>query len=218
MKKVVFISCLFLFFLTIPNKLVSGELRFKKLGLENGLSQNRIFSIIQDSKGFIWVGTEDGLNRYDGYEFTVFSFDPNDSTSIRNNLIMSLAADDSGNVWAGTSFGGLNKYIAKTGHFISYRNDPNDPNSIACDRVTSMHGDEKKNFWLVTDPVGFDYFDVKTGKFTHHRHNPNDQNSLVSDENIKFIFQDSRGMFGSVPLRDWTDIFPTQKHLNITGI
>jgi len=172
---------------------ISAELRFKKLGLESGLSQSRVFSVAQDSKGFIWVGTEDGLNRYDGYQFKVFSFDPNDSTSIRNNLIMSLAADDSGNVWAGTSYGGLNKYIARTGRFISYRNDPNDPNSIACDRVTSIHRDAKHNLWLVTDPVGFDYFDVKTGKAVHHRSDPQNPNSLSRDDNIRFIFQDSRG-------------------------
>lgn len=77
--------------------------------------------IFTDSKGFIWVGTEDGLNRYDGYNFHIFSFDPNDSSSIANNVIRALAADDSGNLWIGTSFGGLNKYNAKTGKFITYR-------------------------------------------------------------------------------------------------
>ena len=193
MKKMIFVFYIPFLFLTIGDRAISAELRFKKFGLEAGLSQSRVFSIVQDSKGFIWVGTEDGLNRYDGYQFKVFSFDPNDSTSIRNNLITSLAADDSGNVWAGTSYGGLNKYIARTGRFINYRNDPNNMNSIACDQINFIHRDAKHNLWLVTDPVGFDYFDVTTGIATHHRHDPDNPNSLNSDNNIKFIFQDSRG-------------------------
>ena len=168
-------------------------LRFKQLTIEDGLSQSRISAIVQDSKGFIWVGTEDGLNRYDGYEFKLFHFDPNDTTSIADNVILALAADDSGNVWIGTTFGGLNKYVAKTGHFINYRNDPANPNSIASTRVSSICRDKKGNLWLTADPMGFDYFDIKTGIFKHHRHNPNNVNSLSQDDLLSFIFQDSRG-------------------------
>jgi ligand-binding sensor domain-containing protein/serine phosphatase RsbU (regulator of sigma subunit) len=171
----------------------ANELRFKQITIENGLSQSRVSSIVQDSKGFIWVGTEDGLNCYDGYGFEIFTFDPNDSNAISNQVIQSLAADDSGNVWVGTSFGGLNKYISENGRFINYRHDPENLNSIASDRVNSIFRDNKGNLWLGTAPNGFDYFDIKTGTFTHHRHNPEDPNSLISDDNINFVFQDSRG-------------------------
>jgi serine phosphatase RsbU (regulator of sigma subunit)/ligand-binding sensor domain-containing protein len=168
------------------------RLRFKQLNIEDGLSQSRISEIVQDSKGFIWVGTEDGLNRYDGYEFRIFTFDPTDSNSIANNVIRSLAAGDSGNLWIGTSFGGLNKYDAKTGKFISFRHDPNDPLSISSDRVDDIYRDKDGNLWLATSGSGFDYFDTKTYKFTRHVHDPQNQNS-VSSSQVLFIYKDSRG-------------------------
>ncbi len=151
----------------------ADDLRFKQLGLEDGLSQSRVFDIVQDSKGFIWIATEDGLNRYDGYEFKVYNFDPNDSSSIGGNTIQALAADDSGNVWIGTSFSGLNKYIAKTGKFKIYRHDPNDSTSISSNIVFDIHRDKKGNLWLATTGTGFDYFDVKNREtFTNHPHDP----------------------------------------------
>jgi serine phosphatase RsbU (regulator of sigma subunit)/ligand-binding sensor domain-containing protein len=168
------------------------RLRFKQLNIEDGLSQSRISEIVQDSKGFIWIGTEDGLNRYDGYEFRIFTFDPTDSNSIANNVIRSLAAGDSGNLWIGTSFGGLNKYDAKTGKFISFRHDPNDPLSISSDRVDDIYRDKDGNLWLATSGSGFDYFDTKTYKFTRHVHDPQNQNS-VSSSQVLFIYKDSRG-------------------------
>ena len=174
------------------NTTLGNDLRFKQLTIEDGLSQSRVFDIIQDSKGFIWIATEDGLNRYDGYEFKVFNFDPNDSSSIGGNTIQALAADDSGNVWIGTSFSGLNKYNAKTGKFTIYRHDPDDSTSISSNIIFDIHKDKKGNLWLATTGTGFDYFDVKSEKFFNHQHDPDNSNSVISNE-PNFIFEDSRG-------------------------
>jgi ligand-binding sensor domain-containing protein/serine phosphatase RsbU (regulator of sigma subunit) len=192
MNKIVYWTHLAIFSITGILQAQIDGLRFKQLNIEDGLSQSRISAIVQDSKGFIWVGTEDGLNRYDGYEFQIFTFDPKDSNSIANNIIRTLAADDSGNLWIGTSFGGLNKYNAKTGKFTSWRHDPENLNSLSSDRVEDIFRDSDGNLWIATFGSGFDYFDVKTEKFTRYVYNPDDPNSVLSDF-VRFIFRDSRG-------------------------
>lgn len=104
--------CVFLCF----KFLLSGQhsLRFKRVNINDGLSQNTITSIIRDNYGFMWLGTQDGLNRYDGHEFKIYRFNENDTNSITNNYIISLAIDNKGSVWVGTTMG-LNKIDVKTG-------------------------------------------------------------------------------------------------------
>ncbi|NIW80881.1 MAG: hypothetical protein GWN16_16085, partial [Calditrichae bacterium] len=75
---------------------------FRHLDINDGLSQNAVFAILQDHKGFMWLGTKDGLNRYDGYEFTVYRHDPFDSTSLSSNYITTLFEDHLGQIWVGT--------------------------------------------------------------------------------------------------------------------
>ena len=183
------------FFLLLANIVLSQNEgpRFKQLTIEDGLSQSRISAIVQDSKGFIWIGTEDGLNRYDGYEFRIFTFDPKDSTSIANNVIRSLAAGDSGNVWVGTSFGGLNKYDAKTGTFTNFRHDPENPNSISSDRIEDIYRDDDGNLWLATFGSGFDYYDVKKNQFIRYVHDPNNNNSVLSNVefSLRYIYRNN---------------------------
>lgn len=84
------------------------SLRFKRLGVNNGLSQNTVIAIVQDLNGFIWLATQDGLNRYDGNNFKVYRHSDTDPGTLSNNYVMSLAVDQKGNVWAGTT-NGLNK-------------------------------------------------------------------------------------------------------------
>ena len=144
----------------------SGDLKFKQLTIKQGLSQSIIFDIIQDSRGFIWVATEDGLNRYDGYRFEIFSFDPDDANSLSNQTIMALAPDDSGNVWVGTSLGGLNKYIAAKQHFISYQYNPADSTSLPDNLITHVSKDKKGNLWIIFGWSIIGYFDTKAGVCT----------------------------------------------------
>jgi ligand-binding sensor domain-containing protein len=83
--------------------------RFEHFTTEQGLSENFIYSIIQDSKGYLWIGTHDGLNRYDGYSFKKYRHNPADSNSLPNNTINSICEDGNGNIWIGTN-GGLCRY------------------------------------------------------------------------------------------------------------
>src|SRR5687768_1661823 len=78
------------------------KLKFKRIGIEQGLSNSTIESISQDKRGFMWFGTRDGLNRFDGYQMTVYRYHPRDSTSISDNYIRYIHSDKEGNLWVGT--------------------------------------------------------------------------------------------------------------------
>ena len=89
-------------------------IQFDRIPSELGLSQNLISAILQDRKGFLWFGTKDGLNRFDGYKFTVYRHDPYDSTSLSDSYITALLEDRAGRMWVGTLGGGLNLFDRAT--------------------------------------------------------------------------------------------------------
>ncbi len=117
----------------IPGRYISlGEnLRFENYSLEEGLSQSSVFSSVQDRQGFMWFATEDGLNRFDGYEFTIYRHDPDLPGSISDNWINVLFIDTDGRFWIGTHEGGLDLYDSETDRFIHHQNIPDDPSSIS---------------------------------------------------------------------------------------
>ena len=87
-----------------------STVQFEHLGSEDGLSQNAGLAFFQDSRGYLWIGTQDGLNRYDGYTFKIFKHDPDDPDSISHNSILAISEDADGSLWVGTWGGGLNRY------------------------------------------------------------------------------------------------------------
>ena len=105
-------------------------LKFQKFDGSDGLSQGTIYSSFQDSKGFLWFGTQFGLNRFDGYTYKIFLNNPVDSTSISNNIIYALAEDKKGFLWIGTDRG-LNKYDPNKNIFKQYLFSPADSNKIS---------------------------------------------------------------------------------------
>ena len=112
------LSGLLLVFLLVGKTCFSQDLSFQHFTSENGLSENFIYSILQDKKGFLWIGTHDGLNRYDGYRFQKFRHDPADTNSIIDNSIYSICEDANGILWIGTN-NGLSRYDPETGLFSS---------------------------------------------------------------------------------------------------
>ena len=153
--------------------------QFQRINSELGLSANTVTRITQDRKGFLWVGTLEGLNRYDGYNFKIFKHNPDDSTSIGANSIYSVYEDKSGTLWIGTFDGGLNKFDSDTEVFIRYVYDSKNQNSISNNKVYAICEDGKGFLWVGT-ANGLNKFDKKSGKFTRYFHNPSDQNSLSS--------------------------------------
>ncbi len=161
-KTIIYI--IFCVFLSI--NLFAQSLQFKSYNVNNGLSQSVIISIFQDSEGFIWIGTQDGLNRFDGYTFKKFVRNPIDTASISNNWMYSITEDNENNIWIGTK-DGLNKYNKKTGKFQCLRNKPNDNNSIFNNNVYGLVADKKGNVYVNTPPV-LNVINVKTGKINRY--------------------------------------------------
>jgi len=158
-----------------------NSLKFDHLSLEDGLSQSTIFCILQDRQGYLWFGTQDGLNKYDGYAFTIFRNDPDDPNSLSHNVIRALYQDRSGQLWVGADGGGLNRLDRETGGFTHYRFDPADPTTISSDRVFALHEDRYGNLWVGTDH-GLSKYDPRTKHFVRYTHDPEDENSLSSDQ------------------------------------
>ena len=165
--------------------------RFQHLGLEDGLSQSSINVILQDRRGFLWLGTEDGLNRYDGYTFEVFKPNPDNSSSLSDRWITSLYEDRDGILWVGTRLGGLNRYDPQSGQFTHYEHDASNPNSLSTDKVNALFQDTGCNLWVGTDN-GLDWLAPQTGTITHVRMTAEDGVSLDGSA-VRSIFQDVRG-------------------------
>jgi len=168
------------------------DTKFEHISLEQGLSQSIINTIMKDSKGFMWFGTQSGLNKYDGYEFVIYKNNPFDSTSISNNLIQSTFEDDEGFIWIGTGGGGLNKFNRETETFSYYRHDPQNPNSISDDFVGFAFEDKSNYLWVFTNAGGVDLLIKETEKFEHFKYDPDDPKSLCSD-NIRWVHEDFTG-------------------------
>ena len=103
---------------------------FSGITTSDGLSHNSGLCILQDHKGFLWIGTQNGLCRYDGYSVKKFFHIPGDTSSLSGNYINSIFQDMSGTVWVGTNKGGINKFNAAKESFKNYQHNPSDPNSI----------------------------------------------------------------------------------------
>lgn len=169
---------------------IPKNIRFERLGLEDGLSQSAILANLQDHKGYLWFGTQDGLNRYDGYSFTVFRHDSENPNSLSSSGILSLAEDNDGYLWIGTWGGGLNRYDPVTGHFTAFKNDPHDPASLSEDTVTDLLITRDGTFWIATHG-GLNRLNPD-GTFTRFQHDPADDHSLSAD-NLSVLYEDRHG-------------------------
>jgi signal transduction histidine kinase/ligand-binding sensor domain-containing protein/DNA-binding response OmpR family regulator len=165
------------------------SLKFEHIGMGEGLSQIDVSSIIQDSRGFMWIGTGNGLNRYDGYKFINYSYEPGNSNSISDNVINDIIEDRKGDLWIATK-GGLNKFNRASGLFTRYLHNEKDKASLATNVVNRVTLDQTGNLWLATQN-GLDYLDVITDKFKHYIHADTDNNS-ISNNNVHTVFIDSK--------------------------
>ncbi|MEZ2335423.1 two-component regulator propeller domain-containing protein [Mucilaginibacter sp. RCC_168] len=165
-------------------------LHFQRIGSRSNLSELNINTILQDSYGFIWVGTLDGLNRFDGNKFKVFQNNITDSTSISNNYVNHIAEDKDGNLWIATMGGGLNKYDRKKNRFYHYLHNKKEANTVASNNLTGLVLDKDGNLWISYLEDGLDEFKISQNKFTHYKHNNTDHNTL-SDNKTRTIYLDS---------------------------
>ena len=167
----------------------SNTIRFDRLTVEDGLSQNAVLTIAQDGRGFLWLGTEDGLNKYDGYKFTVYEHDPEDPTSLVDNFISVIYVDRQGELWVGTR-SGLDRYDPMTGSFIHFAGDAANPYSLQGEWVISIFEDRQGTLWVGTEEGGLNGLDRATGAFIHYRYDEGDPSSL-GDNAVRVIYEDS---------------------------
>ncbi len=171
---------------------------FREINVDDGLSANNVKCIFKDSYGFIWIGTNNGLNRYDGYEFKVYYHIPGDSTTISSSTITAITEDDNKNLWIGTN-NGLNLFNRETGTFHSFLHDPSDTGSISNNRITCLLHDKDNKLWIGTRN-GINSVTNTNNRILFHKHLFNLITDKTSPENeITFLFQDSK-------LRIWTSI------------
>src|SRR5882762_6368897 len=146
----------------------NAEPIFKNLQLADGMSNNKVNCILQDERGFLWIGTENGLNRYDGKYFEIFKDEPNDTTGISGNKITALYEDKSGILWIGTADGGLTRYnyhLPTTQQFRQFDHVANDPYSLPANGIEKITEDKLGNLWMITGDGYLVRFNKRTERF-----------------------------------------------------
>ena len=165
-----------------------AQLRFERIGNQQGLSQSTVIKIFQDKKGFIWFATRDGLNKYDGYNFTVYRHIFNNPNSISSSNITSISEDNNENLWVGTADGGINKMERETGKFVHFKQ-TDSRNDISKLNISSIIVTKENQIYATTYGAGLLQIDGKSNaiKWKVVETNP------ISTNNISQIYQDKKG-------------------------
>lgn len=183
-KIITVIICLLLF--TYSN---AQEIKFKHLSTEDGLSQSVINCMLEDSYGFLWFGTQNGLNRFDGYNFKIFRHDSNNPNTLSDNNIWSIFEDDSGRIWIGTQEGILNSFDPRTEQFNKFLLD--ETSKVSGNSITVIYQNGSNKLWIGTYKDGLFQFDIFSGK-TKHWSNATDNPNSLSNNFVTSIFEDSK--------------------------
>ncbi len=173
---------------------LSGQeeyVRFKRITINDGLSLSSVYNIYQDSKGFMWFGTEDGLNKYDGQTITVYGATTDQHNILANKWVEQVYEDKSGMIWIG-SRGGLTKYNPRKGVFTPFQFDPDDPTSLSNDTITAIEADLRNEVWVGTFQ-GLNRVDRFTNEV--ERIIPEDSTLMGLASHITGFLQDESGVF-----------------------
>lgn len=186
------------------------HLQFGHIGTDMGLSQSNVISIFQDSRGFMWFGTGDGLNKYDGYKFTVYKYNTENENSPGSNTIMDIAEDKQGNLWLATWAGGLTMFDWKKERFTRYQYNAKDSTGIGNNYINKVLLDHEGNLWIATEGGGINRFDKKNNRFIRYVHDKNDPESLGEDW-VKDIVEDKEGNLWIGTKNEGLDLFDKKK-------
>ena len=183
------VLCVFLLF---SHTAYSQErnVRFSSLSTNEGLSQNDVKSILKDHEGYLWFSTDDGLNRYDGYHFTVYRHEPKNKGSLPNNNVTALFEDKAGQMWVGTSGTGLCLYNRDSDSFTTFSAKKNDDKTLSSGDINSIFQDHQGNIWVGTYS-GLNLLNAKTGAF--HRFLYTKNRDDIATHHIYSIREDGQG-------------------------
>lgn len=189
---IVALIALFSLILSGANPARGGELEitFDRLSGDSGLLG--VNCILQDSQGFMWFGTQEGVTQYDGYNFHTYKNDPADLNSLSDSFITAIYEDRERNLWIGTLTGGVNKFDRSTQKFTRYSNKPEDPKSLINNQVNAIQEDETGVLWIGTNG-GLERFDSDSGIFTHYTQDSNKFPSL-NQNHVTAIYEDKTGV------------------------
>jgi len=228
---------LFVFILSIPILYANDYLRFTHISSTNGLSQNTINAIFKDSRGFMWFGTDDGLNRFDGKTFKIFRQRYSGTNCIGANEITKITEDPEGHLWVGTRENGISIYYPEADSFLILNHDDQNPNSLSGNYVTGI-------FFIKPDImiVGYansmiDFINIKTHKAKHLNLLQTDPDKSIIDRltiiqdahgNIwvgssfygLFLYNKSTNDFKNIPIKayHWKTYYKDKEPITITNI
>lgn len=155
--------------------------RFRRVGSEQGISHDTVFTVVQDRQGYVWLGTEQGLNRFDGYGSRVFTHDVNSAGSLAEDDVSGLLVDRLGRLWVATWGGGLDRFEPDSETFAHLRADPTRQDALHDNRVQTLLEDRDGRIWAATFAGGLSRLDPVTGRITTFRHDVGDPTSLPDD-------------------------------------
>jgi len=193
MIRVIYIYVLSLLLFS-PEFLAQNRIIFNHLNINDGLSQSSVTCILQDTSGFMWFGTQDGLNRFDGYNFKIFKNISSDSTSLTENFIFSIYEDQSGILYIETQSGTFHKYNSRLESFQIVNKDNINLNGAKVNTVGAFLKESSGVVWTggLGRGTGLNRLDTNTGKSTLYKHDPSDPNSL-SDDKVYSVLRDRSG-------------------------
>lgn len=175
---------------TLINYAQPVKIRFENIRADDGLSNNHISHIFQDSKGFLWISTQDGINRYDGYGYKHYKHIPGDLNSLSDYAVNNIFEDATGTFWISTR-NGLNEFNPYTEKFIHHKPEEDNLNSISSEKIVTSCQDKSGSIWIGTRN-GLNQYDPKTKKFIRYLNDPSDKRSL-SYNYVTSVFVDSKG-------------------------
>lgn len=170
MKGLTVLFLIFICCMGVPGSDFNNTIRFERTGLNEGLSQGSVTCILQGRRGFLWIGTLDGLNRYDGYEFKVYRKSLSDNASLSNNLINALCEDRNGDMWIGT-YEGLNRFSRRTGKFRRFMHNEKDSGTVSSNHIAAVCEDSAGYLWIGTNGGGLNRLNTETLEIERHSSN-----------------------------------------------
>ena len=171
----------------------AGYMRFEHLGIQEGLSDNVVLAILQDSLGFLWFGTREGLNKFDGYSFSIYSADLEDPQALSDATVTALAETGEGTIWVGTRAGGLNRFNPKTRVFSRVILDAEIP-SADPPQINVLQVDSEGDLWVGT-MQGLYRLNLETAEIRHFKHDPDDDTTISNDHILALFVDDARQLW-----------------------
>ena len=183
---------------TFPVFAQTRGITFSRFSEQDGLPNSAVNAITQDENGFIWIGTEEGLSRFDGYTFKNYFRDLKNPNSLSDNEIISICADTGGVLWIGTYTRGLNRFNIKTEEFTRFLSWTDKKNNLSSNFIKNIFIDKNRNIWVGTDnglnkiifkPDSLGQGEVQVSIFKHDKHNE----KSIAGNIITDIIQDNNG-------------------------